>query len=131
MATSLDQKIASSLAVAEAALLAPIDKADAIRVLLVEDDQSYRDILSDELSERGFAVHSFADGASLLGSLNTAIDADVIILDWGLPKTLGIDLLPQVRRRGVNLPVVFLTGRALHAHESLAFDRGAIEFIAR
>ena len=42
---------------------------------------------------------------------------------------MGIDLLPQVRRRGVNLPVVFLTGRALPAHESLAFDRGAIDFI--
>ena len=111
------------------ALLASVSKPDAIRVLLVEDDRSYRDLLSDELSEQGFAVHGFADGAALLGSLDTAIDADVIILDWGLPKTLGIDLLPQLRRRGVNLPVVFLSGRALPAHESLAFDRGAVDFI--
>jgi two-component system response regulator ChvI len=110
-------------------LLASVSEPDAIRVLLVEDDKIYRDILSDELSEQGFSVRSFADGASLLGSLDTAIDADVIILDWGLPKTLGIDLLPQLRRRGVNLPVVFLTGRALPAHESLAFDRGATDFI--
>ena len=43
------------------------------------------------------------------------------------PKTLGIDLLPQLRRRGVSLPIVFLTGRALTEHESLAFDRGAID----
>ena len=129
MATSLNQNIARSSAMAEAALLAPINKAEAIRVLLVEDDQSYRDILSEELSEQGFVVHSFADGASLLGSLNTAIDADVIILDWRLPDTLGIDLLPQLRRYGVNLPVVFLSGRALPAHESLAFDRGATDFI--
>jgi two-component system, OmpR family, response regulator ChvI len=110
-------------------LLASVSEPDAIRVLLVEDDKIYRDILSDELSEQGFSVRSFADGASLLGSLDTAIDADVIILDWGLPKTLGINLLPQLRRRGVNLPVVFLTGRALPAHESLAFDRGATDFI--
>jgi two-component system response regulator ChvI len=129
MATTLDQNIASSSAMAEAALLGPIKKADAIRILIVEGDQIYRDILSDELSEQGFAVHSFADGAALLGSLDIAIDADVIILDWGLPQTLGIDLLPQLRRRGVNLPVVFLSGRAPPAHESLAFDRGAIDFI--
>src|SRR5216683_7150382 len=129
MASSLEQNIASSSAVVEAALLVPNSKPAAIRVLLVENDQIYRDTLSNELSEQGFAVHSFADGPALLGSLDTAIDADVIILDWGLPKTLGIDLLPQLRRRGVNLPVVFLSGRAMPANESLAFDRGAIDFI--
>jgi two-component system response regulator ChvI len=123
MATSLDQNIASSPAVAEAR------KAVAIRILLVEDDQTYREILSKELSARGFVVQSFGDGASLLGSLDTPVDADVIILDWSLPKPSGIDLLPQLRRHGVNLPVVFLTGRALPAHESLAFDRGATDFI--
>jgi two-component system response regulator ChvI len=102
---------------------------DAIRVLFVEDDRYYREILSNELSEQGFVVNSFADGASLLGSLGAAADADIIILDWGLPKTSGIDLLSQLRRHGVNLPVMFLTGRALPAHESVAFDRGAIDFI--
>ena len=35
--------------------------------------------------------------------------ADVIVLDWRLPNISGIDLLPQLRQRGVNLPVVFLT----------------------
>jgi two-component system, OmpR family, response regulator ChvI len=130
MTPTLEQINATSLSPASP-VMAPacVGTTDAIRVLLVEDDQTYRDILSDELSEHGFAVQCFTDGASLLGSLNTAIDADVIILDWGLPKTLGIDLLPQLRRRGVNQPVVFLTGRALPAHESLAFDRGAIDFI--
>jgi hypothetical protein len=36
---------------------------------------------------------SFGDGASLLGSLDAAVNADVIVLDWGLPKISGIDLL--------------------------------------
>jgi len=101
----------------------------AIRVLLVEDDQNYREALTDELSDHGISLHSFADGASLLQALDDGVDADVIILDWALPNTSGIDLLPQMRRRGVNLPVVFLTGRASTTYESLAFDRGAIDFI--
>lgn len=46
-----------------------------------------------------------------------------------LPDISGIDLLPQLRRHGVNLPVVFLTNHALIAHESLAFVRGAFDFI--
>ena len=101
----------------------------AIRILFVEDDDYYREVLERELAEHGFAIRSFADAASLLGSIELAADADVVLLDWALPRTSGIDLLPQLRRRGVNLPVVFLTGRALTERESLAFDRGAIDFI--
>src|SRR5258707_5989932 len=101
----------------------------AIRILFVEDDDYYREVLEQELAEHGFAVRSFADAASLLGSIELAADADVILLDWALPRTSGIDLLPQLRRRGVNLPVVFLTGHALTVNESLAFDCGAIDFI--
>ncbi len=104
-------------------------KTNPIRVLFVEDDEDYRATVGDALSEHGFAVHSFADGDSLLGSLDTAADADVIVLDWGLPKISGIDLLRQLRRHGVNLPVVFLTGHALIAHEREAFARGAVDFI--
>jgi two-component system response regulator ChvI len=107
-----------------------VGKTEAIRVLFVEDDPDYREALGAELADHGFAVRSFADGASLLDSLDASADADVIILDWSLPKTSGIDLLPQLRRAGVNLPVVFLTGWALTpVQESLAFDRGAIDFI--
>jgi len=99
------------------------------KVLLVEDDHHYREILSDELSERGFSVQSFGDGASLLGALDTAADADVVVLDWKLPRTSGIDLLPRLRHHGVNLPVVVVTAHALPAHEIMAFDKGATDFI--
>ena len=103
---------------------------DPIRVLFVEDDDDFREIVGDELSWRGFAVRSFADGASLLGSLDAATaEADVIVLDWRLPNISGIDLLPQLRQRGVRLPVVFLTNHADPAYEKLAFEHGALDFI--
>jgi two-component system, OmpR family, response regulator ChvI len=104
-------------------------KTDPIRVLFVEDDENYREIIGDELSYHGFAVRSFADGDSLLGSLDRAVDADVILLDWALPSISGIDLLPELRRHGVDLPVVFLTSHTKPAHEQLAFERGALDFI--
>jgi CheY-like chemotaxis protein len=100
-----------------------------IRVLFVEDDEDYREIVSSELTWHGFAVRSFADGDALLGSLDAAAKADVIVLDWRLPTISGIDLLPQLRRRGVNLPVVFLTSHPQPANEQLAFERGALDFI--
>jgi hypothetical protein len=50
---------------------------------------------------------SFGDGASLLGSLDAAVNADVIVLDWGLPKISGIDLL-------VNSPGLARFSRGTH-----------------
>jgi two-component system response regulator ChvI len=104
---------------------------NAIRLLFVEDDEYFRETLACELSEHGFAVRGFADATSLMNALDDAVDADIILLDWGLPKTSGIDLLTQLRRRGINLPVVFLTGRRLVANESLALERGAADFIIK
>jgi len=125
MTVSLDQNPESVLPASSVVALAGVSNANPIRVLLVAGDQIFREILSNELSERRFAIRSFGDGASLLDSLATVGDADVIILDWSLPKPSGIDLLLQLRRHGVDLPVVFLTGRGLPARESLALDRGA------
>jgi two-component system, OmpR family, response regulator ChvI len=123
-----EQDVASSAA-AQTALLASTSKTDAVSVLLIEDDENYREVLAEDLSDRGFSVRSFADGASFLQSLDAAVDADVILLDWRLPQTSGIDLLPQIRRHGIRLPVVFLTGRSSAEYESLAFERGASDFI--
>lgn len=104
-------------------------ETDPVRVLFVEDDEDYRQIIGDELSWHGFAVQSFADGEALLGSLDGARKADVIVLDWRLPTISGIDLLVQLRQRGVTLPVVFLTSHAQIDNESQAFAQGAIDFI--
>jgi two-component system response regulator ChvI len=104
-------------------------EADSIRVVIVEDDENYREIVSSELRWHGFVVRSFADGDALLGSLDATAEADVIVLDWRLPTISGIDLLSQLRQYGVSLPVVFLTSHADPAYEKLAFERGALDFI--
>ena len=124
---------------------AAVSKAGPRRVVLVEGDSYYREMLTDELLRQGFAVDSFADGASLLDSLATVIDADMAVLDWDLPKMPGINLLARLRQHGANLPVVFLTGKftsgdeqcllapreALNAYEYMAFDQGAADFISK
>jgi two-component system response regulator ChvI len=122
-------------------------KGEIRRVVLVEDDQYYRETLTGELLRQGFVVHAFADGASLLGSLVTAVDADLVVLDWDLANSPGVKLLAELRRNGINLPVVFLTGKviatkqhercvlaprdALNAYECMAFDEGAVDFISK
>src|SRR4029077_2269329 len=96
---------------------AAIGQAELRRVVLVESDQYYREALTFELLCQGFVVHAFADGASLLGSLASVINADVAVLDWDLPMMSGTELLAQLRQHGVNLPVVFLTGQVIAGNE--------------
>jgi two-component system, OmpR family, response regulator ChvI len=102
---------------------------DLIRVLHVEDDPNCREAIADQLSDHGFVVRSFADAISLADGLAVSREADIILLDWDLPDISGIELLVELRRFGVNLPVVFLTGYGFTAQESLAFEAGAVDFI--
>jgi len=102
---------------------------NGVRVLLVEGVQHDREALAADLSERGFIVQDFADATELFSWLDAAAEADVIILEWELSKTSGIDLLLQLRERGVKLPVAFLTNHTQQANEKLAFERGAVDFI--
>jgi two-component system response regulator ChvI len=106
-----------------------LGRTGGIRILFVEDDEFYRENLVAELTERGFVVHSFTDATWLLRSLDSTVEADVIVLEWKLPNILGIDLLTQLRHHGVKLPVVFLTSQAQIENENQAFARGAADFI--
>jgi len=99
------------------------------RVIFVDDDNRYRSIVKAELEDEGFSVADFASGEAMLASLRAGSEADIVILAWGLEKTSGIDLLPAMREAGIDLPVVFLTGRCSPVHERLAFQRGAVDFI--
>jgi two-component system response regulator ChvI len=109
------------------------DASDAsdrpIQLAFVEDDDDYREAVSGELGDHGFAVESFRDGPSLLDALAAGLEADIILLDWNLPSVSGIDLLPKLRRNGVVLPVVFLTGRSQPVYEEMALERGALDFV--
>ena len=98
------------------------------RVLLVDDDELYLETMMAELEERGFATRGYLDGPSLFKELDRASEADALLLDWTLPSMSGIDVLAAVRDRGIDVPVAFLTGRALVDYEHIALDRGAVDF---
>ena len=98
-------------------------------VVLVDDDDHYREALSADLADRGFAVSCFADGPSFLEAMSNGIEAQVALLDWVLPQMSGFELLGALRERGIGLPVIFLTGYAMVERELQALDRGAADFV--
>jgi len=100
-----------------------------LRVIVVDDDALFCQMLTAELEEHGFSVRVFADGQMLLRKPEIAIDTDIIVINWSLPHIQGIDLLPRMQKLGINVPVVFMTGRPLPINEAMAFDRGAVDFV--
>jgi two-component system response regulator ChvI len=100
------------------------------RLVLVDDDPSFRQAAIFELEALSFQVLGLANGDSLLDHLDgTLTPPDAIILDWYLDKETGIDILPRLQRRGIQIPVIFLTGAASRDHEISTFDLGAFDFI--
>ena len=98
-------------------------------VVLVDDDDDFREVVSADLADRGFAVSCFADAASFLEAMCNGTEAQAAILDWALPDMSGFELLGALRERGIELPIVFLTGYSLVERELQALGRGAVDFI--
>lgn len=100
-----------------------------ISVLLVDDDDDFREAASTELECLGFSVVAVSDGEAMVRFIAEGHSRDVIILDWRLPEHSGIDYLRALRHRKVTIPVIILTGSTNTALESAALDGGAHDFV--
>ena len=56
------------------------------RIVLVDDDDLYREVMTADLEDRGYAVQGFADGAALLAAVQAGIAAELALIDWSLPQ---------------------------------------------
>jgi CheY-like chemotaxis protein len=95
---------------------AGLDKSSAIRVqsvLLVDDDDTIREILAEQLLEHGIAVTSVADGAQALHRLRQK-DAvfDLLLTDFAMPGMNGVELIDQSQAMAPDLRAVLMTGYA-------------------
>ena len=85
-------------------------KPPAKQVLIIEDDDSLRNLIATALRMRGFFVREAADGLAGLRVLE-AYDPDVVILDLGLPIASGFDVMNEVRAAQTRLtPVIVISG---------------------
>lgn len=101
-----------------------------MRVLLVEDDPMIGAGLQTGLRGGGFAVDWMRDGESAAAALRSSV-FDLALLDLGLPRRDGIDVLRELRRRGDATPVIVLTARDEIAHRVAGLDAGADDYIVK
>jgi len=85
-----------------------------VNILLVEDNNKTRNLISNLLSDMGiYQVFEAKDGREAQEFLDSAVDqVDLIICDWKMPRMTGIELLQQVRTVYRTMPFLMITGNA-------------------
>ena len=101
-----------------------------MRILVVEDDATIAAAVEEALRVSHYAVDLVGDGAAADEAV--AVNKyDAIVLDWGIPGGSGIDLLRQWRRRGVETPVLMLTGRSAVEDRVDGLNSGADDYLTK
>lgn len=101
-----------------------------MRILLVEDDPLLGDGLAAGLRQHGFAVDWLKDGDAALAAL-AGERFDLMVLDLGLPKRSGMEVLRRARSDGLALPVLILTARDATADKIAGLDGGADDYLVK
>lgn len=101
-----------------------------MRVLVVEDEAALREVLKTELSAAGYTVDLAADGEEGLYAA-TEYPIDVAIIDLGLPKLSGLELIRQLRARGKSYGVLILTARDRWQDKVEGLSAGADDYVAK
>ena len=101
-----------------------------MRILVVEDELVLRESLRADFTAAGFTVDVAADGEEgLFAGLENPLDA--IVLDLGLPKMDGLEVLSTLRARGCNLPVLVLTARGHWQDSVQVLEAGADDYVSK
>ena len=102
-----------------------------MRILIAEDDHVLADGLLRSLRASGAAVDHVASGAEADAALMTNNEFDLLILDLGLPRMHGLEVLRKLRGRGSNMPVLILTAADAVEERVKGLDLGADDYMAK
>ena len=101
-----------------------------MRLLVIEDDDTLRESLAEQLVESGYAIEQAADGREgLYFALEYPID--LAIVDLGLPEMSGIDIIRQVREQGKTYPILILTARDRWQDKVDGLSAGADDYVVK
>jgi len=98
------------------------------RILLVEDDQETRQMLSVILAAEGYSISEAATGTDALK--RSQDEVDLVVLDWILPDISGIEVCRRLREFS-SVPILMLTGRTDTADKVLGLNLGADDYMAK
>lgn len=101
-----------------------------MRILLVEDDDLLGDGVFHGLKQYGYTVDWLKDGLSAEHAVKTD-QFDAVILDLGLPKRSGLEVLTYMRKNKINTPVLILTAKETVEDRIQGLDSGADDYLVK
>ena len=101
-----------------------------MRILLVEDEAPLRETLAARLKRDGYAVDAAGDGEEGL-YLGREVPFDLAIIDLGLPKLSGLDLVKRLREEGAKFPILILTARSSWQDKVEGLKTGADDYLVK
>ena len=101
-----------------------------MRILIIEDEPLLREQLSGNLTKQGYAIDTAVDGEDGLFQ-GTEYPYDLAIIDLGLPKIDGIEVIKQLRAQEKNFPIIILTARDQWQEKVLGLDSGADDYLTK
>jgi DNA-binding response OmpR family regulator len=104
--------------------------AYAATILVVEDNSSLVELLRQVLGEQGYEVLSARDGDAGLASAQKR-EPDLVILDIGLPRRNGFEVVRELRRSGIDTPTLILSARADVADRVTGLELGADDYLTK
>jgi FixJ family two-component response regulator len=100
-----------------------------LRVFVVDDDAGVRKAVSRLLGVHGFAVESFASAREFAAHAELPDRPSCLVLDVRMPELDGLDLQDHIRRAGLDVAIVFLTGHGDVPTTVRAMKAGAVDFL--
>lgn len=104
-------------------------------ILVADDEESIRRLVSHRLRSEGYAVHICKDGQEVADLLDDGVEPALIVLDVMMPRLNGIRLLRMVRNGELevdeNLPIVMLTSRGQAEHVLEGLESGADDYVTK
>jgi two-component system response regulator PhoP len=101
-----------------------------MRILLVEDEDALREQLTGQLSDKGYSVDAAEDGEEGF-YLGREFPVDLGVIDLGLPKLSGIDLIKKLRAAGREFPILILTARGNWQDKVEGLEAGADDYLVK
>jgi two-component system response regulator PhoP len=101
-----------------------------MRILLVEDEAPLRETLAARLKREGYAVDTASDGEEAM-FLGKEVPFDVAIIDLGLPKMSGLELIQKLRGLGQKYPILILTARSSWQDKVEGLKTGADDYLVK
>lgn len=101
-----------------------------MRILIAEDEKDLNRLITRVLEKQGYGVDACSDGEEALYYLEHT-EYDGAVLDIMMPKKDGLEVLKEIRRKGMDLPVLFLTARDSIADRVLGLDSGADDYLVK